>query len=280
MNHREGILKTTSGPDLYYQSWHPDNRTQAALVLVHGFGEHSGRYPHLVRLLTGYGIAVYIFDQRGHGRSAGQRGHVNNWREYREDVSAFIQWVKEQEVEKPIFLHGHSMGAVTALDFPLHYAGSLSGLVIEGGPFEPVGVGSPFLIALARFLSRLWPACPLPLSIDPKALSRDPVVGEAYQADTLVHGRASARWGTEALKTVEQVKTRAAEIQLPVLLLHGEADRLNTASGARRYFDALTAPDKTLRIYPGSYHELHNDLNHDQVLEDLACWILQHAVSS
>jgi alpha-beta hydrolase superfamily lysophospholipase len=276
MIHNEGKIQGAQNLELFYQSWCPDTLPRAALIVIHGFGEHSGRYPHLVRSLTEHGIAVYIFDQRGHGRSPGQRGHINNWNEYREDVRLFVQWVKEQEHDQPIFLLGHSMGAVTTLDYTLFYPSKLTGLIISGGPFEPTGVGSPFLIALANFLSRFFPSFPLPLYIDPKALSRDPSVGEAYQNDPLVHGKASARWGTEVLEALERVIERLEEIQIPILLIHGELDRLNTADGSRKYFEALTCPDKMLCIYPDSYHELHNEINHAQVLEDLAEWILQH----
>jgi len=264
------------GLELYYQCWWPEEESQAILAIVHGFGEHSGRYMNVVNHLTSRGYAIYGFDHRGHGRSPGQRGHINEWEEYQEDVRAFLQMISEQESGRPIFLLGHSMGGLIALDYILHHPGGLRGAIISGAPIEPVGGAKPYLVTLARLLSRVWPRFSLSPGLDISAISRDPAVVKAYEEDPLVHGVATVRWGTELLSTIEWVKAHAEEVRIPILLIHGEADRLCSPNGSRSFFEKVTFPDKELLVYPGGYHEPHNDINYEQVMKDLEQWLEKH----
>lgn len=137
-------------------------------------------------------------------------------------------------------------------------------------------MAKPHLVALRRILSRLWPRFAIPLGLDVSALSRDPEVVRAYTADPPVHRAASVRWGAERLARIQWVKAHAADVRLPILLMHGGADRRHSAEGSRRFFDAITYADKTLRILPGGSHEPHNDLEHAVVLRDIAERIDRH----
>jgi alpha-beta hydrolase superfamily lysophospholipase len=229
-----------------------------------------------VDYLVPHGYAVYGLDQRGHGRSPGQRGHINGWAEYRGDVDRFLQMVGRVWPGHPLFLLGHSLGALIVLDYLMHEPVDLAGAIISGAPIEPAGVAKPYLVALARLLSRVWPACPLEMGLDTSALSRNPEVVRAYEEDPLVHGKASARFGAESLGKVEWVKAHPEKITLPVLLVHGEADRLGLVDGTRSLFEQVTATDKELLVYPGSYHEVHNDLDHQQLAADLEDWLARH----
>ena len=276
MERREGYFGGVGSVDLYFQSWQEEEKTRAVLAVVHGFGEHCGRYLNVVNHLTPLGYGVYGFDLRGHGRSPGQRGHIQSWDEYRGDLRAFLQKVSSQEPTPPVFLLGHSMGALIALDYLLHNPAGLRGAIVSGAPLEPVGVAKPFLVLLARVLSRVWPRFSLPLGLDPKGISRDTDVVKAYEADPLVHGKASVRWGTEILKTIERVKTHPAEVHLPILLIHGGSDPLNSPEGTRKFFERILLPDKEMKIYPGSYHEVHNDFDYEQVMKDMAQWMERH----
>ncbi len=277
MEHTEAFYPGTGGLELYYQCWQPGMEPHAIVVVVHGVAEHSGRYMNLVDPLTRAGYAVYGDDHRGHGRSPGQRVYINQWGEYREDLKAFLEMIGRLEPGKPVFLFGHSMGALIALDYLLHYPEGIRGAVISGVPLEPAGVAKPHLVALARAVSGIWPRFSANLGLDPKALSRDQAVVKAYEADPLVSRKATARWGTENLNTVAWIKAHAAEIRLPILLIHGETDRLNLAQGSKELYEAMTQADKTLRIYPGGYHELHNDIDHVQVVNDIKEWLDQHS---
>jgi alpha-beta hydrolase superfamily lysophospholipase len=231
---------------------------------------------NIVDSLIPHGYAVYGFDHRGHGRSRGQRGHIDSWAEYRGDVGAFLQLIGSREPHRPVFLMGHSMGALVVLDYLLHDSKGIRGAVISGAPIEPAGVAKPALVLVSRLLSRVCPRFPLRLALDTSALSRDAGIVRAYIEDPLVHGRFTARWGTEALAAVARVKARAAELKVPVLFIHGEADRLNLPGGVRAFFDRVASPDKAVELYPEMYHELHNDLGYDRVLGDMGRWLERH----
>jgi len=276
MQHRELTFHGEGGLELFSRCWQPDAAPGGVLAVVHGIGEHSGRYMNLVDHFVPRGWVVYGFDHRGHGRSPGQRGHINRWEEYRSDVAAFLRMIGEREPRLPLFLFGHSLGALIALDFVMHHPGGLRGVVVTGAPLDPVGVAKPHLVAITRLLSSIWPRFTLRTRLDVSALSRDPAVARGYTADPLVHGLATVRWGSEALATIAAVKSAPERIRIPIFLLHGGADGLNAAEGSRRFFERLTAADKTLRIYAGSFHELHNDVNKEEVLHDIEQWLLAH----
>ena len=276
MIHGEGILRGAGGIELYHQWWRPEGEVRAALAIVHGHGEHSGRYMNVVEALIPHGYAVYGLDHRGHGRSRGQRGHINSYAEYREDVGAFLQWIANQEPDRSIFLMGHSMGALVVLDYLLLQPDGIRGAIISGAPLEPAGVVKPLLVIVSRALSRTWPRFPLRLGLDTSALSRDHAVVRAYVDDPLVHGTFTARWGTESLAALARVKSRAGDVHVPILIIHGEADRVNLADGSREFFENVACADRTLHVYPGMYHELHNDVGHEPVMADLECWLGRH----
>lgn len=273
MQHVESNFSGADGLTLYAQTWLPAVTPRALVAIVHGFGEHSGRYPHVVEGLTAQGYAIYGFDHRGHGRSPGQRGHINRFEEYREDVHAFLQWVQAQTPNQPLFVLGHSMGAFVVLSYLLHTPMELRGAIISAAPIEPAGVAKPHIVAMSRALSRLWPTLPISLNLELAAISRDPAAVQAYRTDPLVHGRASVRWGAECLAELAWVKQHAANLKLPLLIIHGEADRINLVAGSRWLFAQAMATDKTLLTYPGGYHELHNDLDHAQVVNDIGQWL-------
>ncbi len=276
MKQGEGTFQGAGGIGLFYRCRRPEGDARAVLAIVHGHGEHSGRYENVVDSLVPRGFAVYGFDHRGHGRSPGRRGHIDSYVQYRGDVSAFLRLIESREPGLPVFLMGHSMGALVALDYLIHDSTGVRGAIISGAPIEPSGVAKPVLVLMSRLLSRVWPRFPMRLGLDASALSRDAEVVRAYVEDPLVHGRFTARWGIESLAAVARVKARAAELKVPVLFIHGEADRLNLPGGIRVFFDRVTSPDKAVEIYPEMFHELHNDLGYDRVLGDLGLWLARH----
>lgn len=269
----EDTFKGFGGVLLHSRSWHARGEARAIFVVGHGFGEHIGRYDHLARFLNSQGVSVHGFDYRGHGRSPGQRGHIYSWVEYREDLRAFLDRIFSLESGKPVFLYGHSMGSLVVLDYVIEYPDELKGLIVSGSALLPAGVASPFKVALARMLSRVKPDFKLDLALDPESLSRDTAVVRAYRKDPFVHGYGSARWGTEALKAIERIKSRIAETELPVLFIHGGSDRLNLPEGSTWLYEHVSSSDKTIQIYPNSYHEPHNDLDREEVFRDLVAWI-------
>ena len=276
MQHSEFNFEGMNGISLYSQSWLPEVQPCAVIALVHGIGEHSGRYMNVVEHMLSNQSAVYGYDLRGHGNSPGQRGHIDSWQAYRIDLLNFLKMIRVQQSERPIFLMGHSMGALIVLDFILSENQKLAGVILSGAPIEPVGIARPILVAMARILSRIYPSFPIDLDLDQDALSRIPSVIMAYKRDSLVHSKVSARWGTEALSTVNSVKRQVENINIPLLMIHGEADRLNSVVGARKFFEQIRVHDKEFISYPAGYHELHNDLDYREMLSDLLDWINRH----
>lgn len=277
MRYDEGRFAGVEGLELYCQDWCPDSEPRAVVALVHGVGEHSGRYMNVVRPLVEAGYAVYGYDHRGHGNSPGTRVHIESWEQYREDLTTYLGVIAQRVPGRPIVLYGHSMGSLVVLDYLLERPGDIRGAIISGIATEPAGVGNPATIAAAKVLSGVAPRLSVNLGIDVGSLTRDPAAVEAFRADPLITGRATVRWGAEILKTVERVKAGLGRVDRPLLVIHGEADPLNMVAGARALYDASPHPDKTLRLYPGVLHEPHNDLGHEQVAADIRQWLDRHA---
>lgn len=272
----EGYFSGAGGLELYFQSWLPERAPRGVLAIVHGHGEHCGRYANVIDTLVPHGYAVYGFDLRGHGRSPGRRGHILAWSEYREDVRAFLARIHAGHPGTPLFLWGYSLGALIALEYALRLPETLDGVIVMGAPLEPVGVAKPHLVLLAKALSRIAPGYQINLGLNVAAVTRDPQVVQAGVSDPLMHPWASVRWGTECLHAVEWVKAHPADLRLPVLFLHGEADPYNRADGVRAYFEQVGCPDKEIKVYPDALHELHNDLGREQVIADMENWMDRH----
>jgi len=275
--HDEGRFRTLDGLQLFWQRWAPDEEPRAAVVIVHGVGEHSGRYGNLVEPLVEDGYAVYAYDQRGHGLSPGPRVHIDRWAQYRDDLARFLGLVAEREPGRPVVLYGHSMGSLVVLDYlleqPSGLVGAIVGAVISAVALRPVGIGKPWQVPVAHVLSRVTPQLTLDLAIAPDSLSRDPQALQALAADPLVTSRATVRWGTESLAVVDRIRKGMATISVPLLVLHGGDDPLNEPEGAQELVDAVAGSQTTLVLYPGVRHEPHNDLGHERVAADIRDWL-------
>lgn len=281
MEHHEGSFTGYANaggraPQLFCQSRRPAGEPRAVVAIVHGFAEHSGRYGFLVDHLVTRGHAVYGFDLRGFGRSPGRRGHIYDWAEYRGDVSAFVADLRSREPGRRVFLLGHSLGGLIVLDYGLRRPDGLAGAIVSAPGLRPVGAAKPHLVAVARILSRIWPTFSLDIGLDATAISRDPEVVEAYLDDPLRNPHGTVRWGTESLAVIRRIKAHAADWTLPLLMVHGEDDRLAAASGTRAFFEQVPIADKELHVYAGGYHEPHNDVDREQVLGDVADWLERH----
>ncbi len=278
IHHKQGTFPGVGKLQLYYQSWYPEEKVKAILAIVHGLGAHSDRYKNVIQHLIPKQYAVYGFDLRGHGRSPGQQGYINRWSDFREDLRAFLELIKTQHPKTPIFLLGHSLGSVIVLDYALRYpqeASTLGGVITLAPALGKVGVSKTRLL-IGKLLSRVWPRFTLNTGLDLSASSRDENIIAAYAQDSLRHTRGSARLATEFFATVDWVNTHAADWQLPLLILHGGADRVTLPEGGKIFYQRVSSPDKLRIEYPGAYHELQNDLNYQEVLADLENWLERH----
>lgn len=276
MKHTEGTFKGMAGVDLFYQTWLPEGAPRAALAIVHGMGDHSGRFDRLVLPLAERGFASFGFDLRGYGRSPGIRGYINSFKEYREDLRAFLNFISGELPGTPRFVLGYSLGSSIVLDYIIRDPGGLHGAILSGVAIEPAGAATPGRVFLARIFSRIWPTLSIDMGDDMTKVTHDVTVQEAFKKDPYHVRFATARWGAEVLDAVDWVRSRAEEINLPVLFVHGGDDPINLLRGAQKYFDQIKYADKTLKVYPGSLHETHNDRNHARVAEDIAAWMGEH----
>lgn len=272
MIHQQFTVRGAGGVELFAQSWLPEERPHGIVVLVHGFGEHSDRYAYLVAALTAAGYAVYGFDHRGHGRSPGQRGHVERFGDFLEDVRQVIVRVQADNPGLPLFLFGHSVGGLVALYYALLHPENLAG-VIASAPLLSQPNISPIVLTIARLLSRFVPTFPLDTGLDSATISRDPAEVQRYKTDPLVHAKTSARAGAEGMNAIARVQAHAGELRTPLLLYHGGDDRLVSIAGSRTFFANAGSADKTFWELPGGFHESHNDLGREQLFARLVAWL-------
>jgi alpha-beta hydrolase superfamily lysophospholipase len=275
MQHKESTFTGYNNLELYYQSWHPDTAPKATLIIVHGLGEHGGRYMNLVNPLTAAGYAVYACDNRGHGRTPGKQGYINSFDEFRQDVIVFQVLVREQEGELPLFIMGHSLGGLITLYTILHDSSGYTGTIISAPALDTGGV-STVLMAASKILSRLKPDLSIPTGLDATGISRDSAVVDAYQNDPLVHGVGTPRLAVESPAAMTWCEEHATDLQIPILMIHGTDDRLTSPTASRAFFDKLTVEDKTYISYDGGYHESLNDIHHQQAAADIQNWLDSH----
>lgn len=275
MKHAEGTFTGFNNEQLYYQVWRPEAEPVATLVIAHGLGEHGGRYMNVVEALLPQGYVIYALDHRGHGRSPGQRGHIGQWTELREDLRAFVLLVQQLEAGRPFFLMGHSMGGCVVLEYVLHYPDGLTAVVASAPAVGTLNI-PPVLAFMSRLLSKVLPRLSINSGLDITAISRDTAVVDAYRRDPLVHGKGTPAAAVAFMEAATWAMAHAADFARPLLLLHGDADRLVDVSSSQQFYAKVQHPDKKLAIYPGGYHELHNDWPKEQMVADLASWLAAH----
>jgi len=274
MKHMEGRFSGFDKLNLYYQSWQPDKEIQAIVAMVHGLGGHSSLFHPAVQYLVPQGYAVYAFDLRGHGQSPGQRGHVNSWAEFRQDLHLFLQQIHQQHSSYPCFLWGHSLGGTIALDYALRSPDLLRGLIVTAPALGKVQI-SPVKLALGYTLSRIVPRFSLRVGLRNDVCLKNPDVCVAYLQDPLRHDYGSARLATEFFATVGWIYKHISDLKIPLLLLHCQEDEVILAEASRHFFQQIMFFDKEHREYSGCYHDL--DLNaNNQILTDLNHWLERH----
>jgi alpha-beta hydrolase superfamily lysophospholipase len=275
-NH-EGLIKSTDGTELYYQSWHPDSQVRGILAIVHGLGGHSGAYLNIVKHLIQNNYAVYGVDLRGNGKSPGQRAYINSWNSYREDVGSFVEFVASSNGKTPLFLLGHSLGGLTVLDYVLRSdeKPAIKGLIAFTPALGESAV-SPIKLFMGRILSRVYPRFSMDTGIDRKLAARDEKVIAFQAQDKLRHTLGTARLSTEFSSTLAWVQAHASDINIPFLMMLAGADKVTLPEGSRKFFEKITFSDKELREYPERYHELHDDFGYHEVLCDLQDWLERH----
>jgi len=245
---------------------------KASFAVVHGLGEHSGRYDAFATAMAGRGFSTFAVDLRGMGRSPGARGHINRWSEWVQDAAALVAMVQEQAGVAEVIPLGHSVGGVVLLSAVVRQAVNARRFVVSN-PALRLRVKVPgWKLSVGRLTSGLLPRLTLSNGADPGLLSRDPAVVEAYRSDPLVHDKTSSRLFAEWMAACDEVYERAADIHTPFLVILGQEDGLIEPDSSRRLVRLAAGAPATLREYAGRYHEPFNDLEADEVFDDLAAW--------
>ncbi|MCU0598513.1 MAG: lysophospholipase [Desulfobacterales bacterium] len=275
-NETTGIFSGHNGLLIFYrhQKAIPE---RARMVIAHGLGEHSGRYAHVIERITKMGISVWAIDHRGHGKSEGNRGHIQSFDEYVFDLKQMVTIAqKDMPEEMRFFLLGHSMGGCMALFFAQTCPKMINGIIASSPGLRPAMKVPAIKGTIGKLMSSIWPKLSFDNELNSSHLSHDASVVEAYDADPLVHRKVTARWFTQFMAAMGMTFQDAQKIQIPILMQVAGDDRLVDPLASKDFFDRVSSKDKTLRLYEGFFHEIYNevDQSRQKALNDLEHWLI------
>jgi alpha-beta hydrolase superfamily lysophospholipase len=258
---------------IVYDVWAPEGDPRGVVVLSHGFGEHARRYDHVAERFGRDGLVTYALDHRGHGRSGGKRVLVKDISEYTRDFDTLVGIATQEHPGVTRIVLGHSMGGGIVFSYGVEHPDDYDLMVLSGPAVAAQTAVSPLLAWLAKTLGAVAPGLPVQ-QLDAGAVSRDPAVVNAYNTDPLVHhGKVPAGLARALLLVGETMPQRAASLTAPLLVVHGSEDRLIPEIGSHQLVDAVASSDVELKVYPGLYHEVFNEPEQEQVLDDVVSWI-------
>ena len=276
-NHETGSFTGKGGIEIFFQKWIAD-KARAAVILVHGVGEHSGRYDNLIKAFADKKISVFAIDHRGHGKSDGKRGHIDSFMDYVYDLKLFLEFIKEENKGLPVILFGHSMGGVIATKYAMTYPDDLSMLVISSPGYTPAFKVPAWKTSVASFFSSRISTLSFPNGLIVSDLSHDQDTITAYNNDPLVHNKVTARWAVEFMRAGQECISNAGSIKKPLLVFHGKEDHICDYKAAEQFYNDASSAVKKLFVFEGLYHETMNETpaERDKVLSDVTGWILKN----
>jgi len=262
---------SNGGLELFYRSWQPAGTRRAVVAIVPGFNSHSGYYSWVGERFADRGFSAYAVDLRGRGQSNGERFYVQSFADYTSDVHALVTHIRSGEPDLPVFILGHSAGGVVACTYTLEHQSELAGLVCESFAFK---VPAPdFALAVFRGAAHIAPHARV-LHLKNEDFSRDPAVVNAMNSDPLIaHETQPTQTLAEMVRADARLEKEFGKITLPVLILHGTADKATKYSGSQQFYDNAGSSDKTIELYDGAYHDLLNDSIREKVMDDVVNWI-------
>lgn len=261
---------------LFGRAWLSTNsKIKGVVNLIHGLGEHSGRYEHVAEAFTQAGYHLTAFDLRGHGLSEGKKGFSPSWDHLLDDMELFLtESQKQLDLDLPQFLYGHSLGANLVLTYGLQRKPDLSGIIATGPAIKLAFEPPKFKLFVGKVLANIAPSFSMSNELERAALSRDAAVVKAYEDDVYVHDRISARLAMDLFASGQYALDHAENFHLPLLLMHGTCDRINLYSASKE-FAARGNGNISLILYDDCYHEIHNDLDKEQVIQNMVTWLDQ-----
>lgn len=274
MNPKSFTFSSKDDLSLFGRAWISSNPHPKGIVqLIHGLGEHSGRYDHVGNALARAGYHLTGFDLRGHGLSAGRRGHAPDFTILLDDIEIFLEEsIKYLGNSLPRFLYGHGVGGNLVVNFMMQEQLDLDGAIITSPAFERTHPRSKLKINLVKFLARVLPGFPIKNGLEINGLSRDPAIVKAYQNDVYVHSGISARLGYDILNSGREALESADQWTAPLLLMHGTLDRITSHEASQKFAERAVSPVE-LVLWEGFYHELHNDFGSDEVIDKKIAWL-------
>ena len=265
-----------NGHPLFYRLWEPE-QPKTLMVLVHGFGEHGGRYEAFGQALADRGLVIACPDLWGHGRSAGQRGDMERLSQYVDDLESLtVQAFLPRTKQKSAMVFGHSFGGLVAIHWALRHPQFLRSLVLQAPLLEVAFPVPRWKESLAAVLNRVWGRLALPIGLNPAWLSHDPAVVQRYQQDPLVHHWITLRGFVSLQEAMRQALEAAPQVASPALVLYGAEDRVVSVKACQAFFERLPG-EKRLIGFPGCYHELHHESAFTNVVEAVVRWAETHA---
>ncbi|MCV7445416.1 lysophospholipase [Mycobacterium paraense] len=269
----ERTFDGVGGVRIVYDVWTPDTAPRAVVVLSHGLGEYARRYDHVAQCFGDAGLVTYALDHRGHGRSGGKRMLVRDISEYTTDFDTLVRIATREHHGLKCIVLGHSMGGGIVFAYGVERPDNYDLMVLSAPAVAAQELVSPLMVLAAKVLGVVVPGLPVQ-DLDVDAISRDPAVVAAYNADPLVyHGKVPAGVGRALLQVGETMPQRAPALTAPLLVVHGSDDRLIPVDGSRRLVECVGSTDVELKVYPGLYHEVFNEPEQRQVLGDVVSWI-------
>jgi alpha-beta hydrolase superfamily lysophospholipase len=277
MAQEQDQFSSRTGASIYYRVWSPE-QPKACIVVVHGLAEYSGRYERFAEVMNASDYTVCALDLPGHGRSAGRPGYIDQFSDYLDAVEDFLARIKRSQGDIPLFLLGHSLGGLIASSFILHHQKAFNGLILSGPAIQPTAPPPRIQVVTVRLLAKIAPQLGV-MQLDANGVSRDPAEVKRYVEDPFIyHGKVSARSVAELFAAMQVIQNRAAEISLPLLILHGGADAMTAPAGSTFLHDKVSSTDKTLHIYPGLYHEIFNEAEREEIFAQVTDWLDAHLV--
>ncbi len=249
-------------------------KVKGVICLVHGMGEHCGRYGHFFRFFDAKGFACLSLDLRGHGKSEGKRGHTPSYSRLLDDVDLLLARAADRYPSAPRFLYGHSMGGNLVVNHGLRRHSEAQGIVASS-PWLELAFQPPWIkVALGRLMNRIYPGMGMSAGLETEALCRDPAVVKAYVDDPLVHGKITPRLFLGMYESGRWALDHASELGVPILLMHGTGDRLTSAEASKDFCNKAGGECR-IKLWPGLYHELHNEPEKKEVMEFADRWLDQ-----
>ena len=273
MKIQEWNWKTKDNLHIYSKEWSPEIQPKAIICLIHGLGEHVGRYEHVGKVLVDAGYTLLGADLRGHGNSEGQRGHSPSYESFMQDIDGLLHEANKRYPGVPLFLYGHSLGGILVLYYALQRKPAIQGVISTGAAMKTALTEQKFKVFLAKLLGSIMPTGSLASGLDPKSLSLDPKVVEAYIHDPLVHNRMTFAMGKNSMIAIDWIYTHAREFDLPLLMMHGVEDKLGYPAGSQQFAKLVPEGLCTLKLWDGFAHEIHNEPEKADVFKVMVEWL-------